>query len=210
MFAGGAWAQSLTGGCSATINGRAPAQLTKDNPLGVAKGEKVTLEGTAPASAGKGGSSTSVRVETPFWAPDISFGPYKGKGTAWGGTVDVPDILFSLAPGIYRVNGTATGSGWRCVGSAYVDIGKTSPASAALGGAAVLGGGAAVRSGRKRKKKAKPRLKDDPNAMGRAIVNIIRELGPELKARFGADLFLIIALLIMFVVLGIFGLGGSS
>ena len=66
---------------------------------------------------------------------------YKGKGAAWGGTVEVPKILFTLGSGIYKVNGTATGTGgWRCTGSAYVQLGDSSPIEAAAGGAAALGG----------------------------------------------------------------------
>lgn len=46
------------------------------------------------------------------------------------------------------------------------------------------------------------------SALGRAIVNMIKELGPEIKATFGADGFLLIALLLLFVLLGIIGLPG--
>lgn len=200
IAAGGAWAQSLTGGCAATINGKTPTQLTKDAPLAVAEGDNVVLKGTAPSSVAGGRSSTRVKVETPAWLPDMPFGPYKGKGTAWGGTVEVPKILFTLGSGIYKVNGTATGTGgWRCIGSAYVQLGDSSPIEAAVGGAAALGGGAIALSGRKPKNK-------DENSLGRAIVNLIKELGPDIKASFGADGFLLIALLLLFVLLGILGL----
>ncbi|MBK5228079.1 MAG: hypothetical protein JJE05_06180 [Actinobacteria bacterium] len=193
-------AQSLSGGCSATINGKTPTQLTKDAPLVVAEGDNVVLKGTAPSSVTGGRSSTRVKVETPVWLPDMSFGPYKGKGAAWGGTVEVPKILFTLGSGIYKVNGTATGTGgWRCTGSAYVQLGDSSPIEAAAGGAAALGGGAIALSGRKPKNK---------NSLGRAIVNLIKELGPEIKATFGADGFLLLALLLLFVLLGILELPG--
>lgn len=196
VAAGGASAQSLTGGCTADINGKAPTQLTKDAPLVVAEGDNVVLNGAAPGSA-TGRSSTRVKVETPIWLPDMSFGPYRGKGAAWGGTVEVPKILFTLASGIYKVNGTASGTGgWRCTGSAYVQLGDSSPVEAAAGGAIALGGGAIALSGRKPKRK-------DENSLGRAIVNLIRELGPDVKANFGADGLLLIAILFLFVLLGI-------
>ena len=169
----------------------------------------MVVAGTAPAGASSGRSTTRVKVETPFWLPDMSFGPYKGKGTSWGGTVKVPSIIFTLGSGIYKVNGRGTGSGWSCTGSAYMQLGDTSAAEAALGGAAALGGGALAASGRKPKGgknlgKSDPRVtKKAENSLGRAIVNLIKEIGPDLKANFGADLFLIIALLLIFILLGI-------
>lgn len=209
LLTGGALAQSLGGGCSATVNGKSPTQLTKDAPLVVAKGDNVVVAGNAPPGASSGRSTTRVKVETPFWLPDISFGPYKGKGTSWGGTVKVPDIVFTLGSGIYKVNGTGRGTGWTCTGSAYMQIGDTSAAEAALGGAAALGGGALAVSGRK-PKGGKVQDGDDPritkkaeNSLGRAIVNLIKEIGPDVRANFGSDLFLMIALLLLFVLLGI-------
>lgn len=183
----------------------------------VAKGDSVVVAGNAPSGASSGRSTTRVKVETPFWMPDISlfwmpdisFGPYKGKGTSWGGTVEVPDIVFTLGSGIYKVNGRGTGSGWSCTGSAYMQLGDTSAAEAALGGAVALGGGALATSGRKPKggkvsDGADPRVtKKAENSLGRAIVNLIKEIGPDVRANFGADLFLMIALLLLFVLLGI-------
>lgn len=96
--------------------------------------------GTAPTGVTGGRSSTRVKVETPVLLPDMSFGPYKGKGAAWGGTVEVPKIPFTLGSGIYKVNGTATGTGgWRCTGSAYVQLGDTSPIEAATGAQGPVG-----------------------------------------------------------------------
>src|SRR4051794_29308507 len=45
-----AYAQSLSGGCTATINGKDPTGLTKSDPLVVHKGEEVAVKGTVPPS----------------------------------------------------------------------------------------------------------------------------------------------------------------
>ncbi len=208
LIAGMALSQSLTGGCSATVNGRSPQQLTKDSPLVVAEGDSVTLQGTAPAGAASGRSTTRVKVETPFWMPDMSFGPYKGKGTSWGGTVEVPKILFTLASGIYKVNGTGTGSGWRCTGSGYVQLGDAALAEAAIGAGAALGAGAAARGARKPpggpvQDGNDPRV--NKNREGKALVGMIRDLVRDLKAEFGADAALVVALIILFLILEISG-----
>lgn len=140
-------AQEVTGGCRATINGQTPDTLTRTNPLVVAKGDTVDLVGTVPASAGSGDvpSQTDIYVEV---VGDIPVASEPGNGPTWGGTVTVPNVITQLAPGVYKVKGTATGEGWVCTGSAYVKVeGGPFTAAAGLGALIAISGGAtAIRS----------------------------------------------------------------
>ncbi len=144
-------AQGVTGGCRATINGQTPDTLTRSNPLVVAKGDTVDLLGTVPASAGSGDipSQTDIYVEV---VGDIPVASEPGNGPSWGGTVTVPNIITQLAPGVYKVKGTATGEGWLCTGSAYVKVeGGPLTAAAVLGGLVAASGVATVIGSRKPK-----------------------------------------------------------
>lgn len=114
-------AQGVTGGCSATVNGQTLDTLTRKTPLVVAKGDTVDLVGTVPSSAGDGAvsSQTDIYVEV---VGDIPVASETGSGPTWGGTVTVPNVITQLAPGVYKVKGTALGDGWECTGSAYVKV----------------------------------------------------------------------------------------
>lgn len=116
-----AGAQGVTGGCRATVNGQTLDTLTRKTPLVVAKGDTVDLVGTVPAGAGDGAvsSQTDIYVEV---IGDIPVASETGSGPSWGGTVTVPNVITQLAPGVYKVKGTATGDGWVCDGSAYVKV----------------------------------------------------------------------------------------
>lgn len=140
MMIPAALAQEVTGGCSATVNGRTIDSLDIKHPLIVAKGDVVTLTGAVPASAGSGNITSETRIYVEV-VGDIPVATEPGTGSFWGGTVEIPDVLTSLAPGVYKVKGTAEGSGWLCTGSAYIKIeGGPLTAAAAVGGVAAAAG----------------------------------------------------------------------
>ncbi len=135
----GALAQGVDGGCQATVNGRTLDTLDAKHPLVVAEGDTVALTGAIPSGANDGSSETRIVVEV---VGDIPVATEPGNGAFWGGSVDVPAVLTQLAPGVYKVKGTATGSGWVCNGSAYVKIeGGPVSAAAAVGAVAAVAGG---------------------------------------------------------------------
>ena len=139
-----ALAQEVTGGCSATVNGLTLDSLDIKHPLVVAKGDTVALTGSVPAAAGAGTvySETKIYVEL---VGDIPVAEQTGDGVVWGDWVEVPDILTSLAPGVYKVKGTATGDGWLCTGSAYIRIeGGPLTAATAIGAVAAVAGAVAA------------------------------------------------------------------
>ena len=137
-----ALAQEVTGGCSATVNGRTPDTLDIKHPLVVAEGDTVDLTGQVPAAAGAGTilSETRISVEV---VGDVPVASASGDGPLWGGTVEIPDVLTKLAPGVYRVKGTAEGSGWVCTGSGYIKI-EGGPATVAMGIGVVAAGAGLV------------------------------------------------------------------
>lgn len=145
-------AQEVTGGCSATVNGQTLDTLDIKHPLVVAKGDILALTGSVPASAGTGTiySETKIYVEV---VGDLPVAEQTGDGVVWGDWVEVPEVLSSLAPGVYRVKGTATGDGWVCNGSAYIKIegGPLTAATAVGAVAAAVGGIGAVTAARPKK-----------------------------------------------------------
>ena len=146
-----ALAQEVTGGCRATVNGQTLDTLTRTNPLVVAKGDTVALLGSVPATAGSGrvASTTEIFVEV---VADIPVATESGDGPSWGGTVTVPNVITQLAPGVYKVKGTATGEGWICTGSAFVKVeGGPATAAAAVGVLAVAAGVAGAVASRRPK-----------------------------------------------------------
>ena len=142
-----ALAQEVTGGCSATINGQTLDTLDKKHALVVAEGDVVALTGTVPATAGSGTVTSETRIFVEVLG-DIPVATEPGTGSFWGGNVEVPEVLTSLAPGVYKVKGTAEGSGWLCKGSAYIKIeGGPLTAVAAIGAViAATGGATAIRA----------------------------------------------------------------
>ena len=122
LAAPAALAQGIEGNCSATVNQRTLDTLDIKHPLIVEKGDSVALTGAIPPGAEPGPSQTKIYVEV---GADIPVANEPGDGSSWGGTVTVPEVLTSLAPGVYKVKGTATGSGWLCSGSEkYRDHGE--------------------------------------------------------------------------------------
>lgn len=146
-----AGAQEITGGCTATVNGQSVTSLTRLNPLVVVKGDTVALVGSVPASAGSGRVASETRISVEV-VGDIPIATEVGNGTSWGGSVVVPGIITRLAPGTYKVKGTAAGTGWLCTGSAYVKV-EGGPLTVATGiGVVLLGSGVAAAAGARRAK----------------------------------------------------------
>lgn len=134
-----AFGQGVDGGCTATVNDEDPSALTEDDPLKVDEDDTVDLVGTVPPDGG-GSSKTEVYVIVAGFRVPVE--DEQGTGEEWGDTVEVPNAIADLAPGIYRVEGEASGTGgWNCEGSAYVDVdgGPFTAAAAAGAGLFVVG-----------------------------------------------------------------------
>lgn len=171
-------AQEISGGCNATVNGSSVDTLTQTNPLVVAKGDTVDLTGSVPAAAGSGRVESETRIYVEV-VGDIPLATESGTGPFWGGNVTVPNVLTQLAPGVYRVKGTAEGSGWICNGSAYVKVeGGPWTAATAIGVVAV-GSGVIAAVGSRRPKQAQVFSEAAPGGGGGS--------GPDTGARAIAD-----------------------
>jgi hypothetical protein len=130
FVAGAAYAQGVEGGCTATVNEADPSTLTDDDPLKVDKDDTVDLAGTAPPGVSGGRNQTDVYVIVLGVRVPVS--DSEGSGAEWGDTVDIPSVITDLAPGVYRVEGEASGNGWSCEGSGYVEV-EGGPFTAAMG-----------------------------------------------------------------------------
>lgn len=129
-------AQDVEGGCSAEVNGRDPSSMTEDEPLVLKKNRRVDVRGSAPASARGGQSDTTIYVV--LFGGRVPVESNEGKGTEWGGRAEIPGYLKTFAPGVYRAEGDATGDGWDCSASAYIEL-DGGPWTVAAGAGAVLG-----------------------------------------------------------------------
>jgi len=190
LTAPAALAQGLEGdGCSATVNGRTLDTLDIKHPLIVEKGDTVALTGAIPRGADDGPSQTKIYVEV---VGDVPVADEPGDGSFWGGTVEIPEILTSLAPGVYRVKGTATGPDWVCSGSAYIKIeGGPLTAAAAVGAVAAGAGGIGAITASKPKK-------------GQVFYEG-SSATPETSTRVAADILTIAFFFLMMFLLGIIG-----
>jgi len=184
-----AMAQEVTGGCNATVNGQTLDTLDAKHPLIIEKGDTVALTGSVPATASGGSESlTKIYVEV---VGDIQLAEEPGTGEFWGGTVEIPELLTSLAPGVYKVKGTAEGSGWLCTGSAYVKIeGGPWTAATAIGAVAAVAGGIGAAAAIKPKKGQI--FHEGPSGGG----------APETPTKLVADAAVLLILLLLIYVIG--------
>jgi hypothetical protein len=161
-------AEELSGGCSASVNGRTPTSMTKNDPLVVGEGDVVSAEGTAPGGSAEGESVTTVTVSGVEGVVGFSSETRAGSGVAWGGEVSVDDYL-KWGVGLYLVEAEAVGSGWSCSASGYVKL-EGNPLSKPIGqaaaGLAAVGAVGAALSARPRRS---PMLQELQKSFGQDV-----------------------------------------
>jgi len=153
-------AQTLTGGCSSSVNGRDPTSMTSSDPLVVSEGETVSVQGSAPGGSA-GESVTTVTVSGIEGVVGFSSESHAASGEAWGGDVNVDDYL-KWGTGLYLVEAEATGSGWSCTASGYVKLDGnplTKPIGLVAAGFTLLGGVGAALSARPKRAPSAEQIK---------------------------------------------------
>lgn len=154
LVASVALGQSISGGCSASINNRAPGTLTEQNPLVVGNGETVSVSGTVPPGADQN-SITKITIVL-LGDTGVTVKTHAANGPTWGGPANVDEYL-KRGAGIYKVRADATGSGWACAADGYIKLdGSRIPAAVAGGVAAVSAGAAFASRGAKHPTSASP------------------------------------------------------
>ena len=181
MFAANlASAQSLTGdGCQASINGRSPAGMTKDNPLVVQEGGSVSVNGTVPANIAslpseQITSTTSIEISLIKDLAKITREVRQGSGPQWGGSVSV-DPYLRFGGGLYHAAGIGSGTpGWSCRADGYIQLDAGNPLATPAGitGMALFAGGTlgALASTRTN---ASPTAEEVKGDFGKDVDNII-------------------------------------
>ena len=206
LAAGIAHGQGISGsGCTADVNGRAPASMTRNNPLVVSQGQSVTVSGNAPPSVAalppeQVKSQTVIQVSIIDPLGKVSSEARSGTGPAWGGSVGVDDYL-KFGVGLYKVTGNATGTpGWTCAASGYIKLDGnplTKPVGIAAAAFSAVGAAGAVASARGKPEAgqlARPAA-DGPSAdevkgdFGRDVDNVLGlpPSAPEVKPDRGAE-----------------------
>ena len=193
--------QSLSGGCTGSVNGAQPSALTDSEPLVVGKGENITINGTAPAGKTAGGSvngNYSISIIEGLLKVDRRNQNWTGKGGNFSGNVNVDDYL-KFGSGLYKVDGVATpgGGGWRCRATFYVRLDGSKVIGLVGAGLGVVGAGGTLAAGRSKRKLAElqpPPVTESETAAaslvesGEDTVEDIREgMLPDPLATAGAD-----------------------
>ncbi|MEX0991492.1 MAG: membrane protein insertion efficiency factor YidD [Actinomycetota bacterium] len=152
-------AQSTVGGCVVSVNGMAPEQMTSTQPLVVQKGGSVAVEALAPTGTGIAPSGGTAFVTIHLIDPigGVTQELNRGDQSGWSGSVSV-DKYLRYGTGLYRVDATASGSGWSCKADGYIKL-DGNPLAGIAGQAAaaatLIGAGGVVLSTGIRKPKAK-------------------------------------------------------
>jgi len=166
-----AYAQTLTGGCTATVNGRNPTTLTRSNPVVVQKGGTVRVKGVAPPAVqalpeNQVQSNTTVTISIVEGVADVESSNHPGQGYAWGGVEEVDEYVGGPI-GLYFVEATAVGTpNWTCSASGYVKLDGNpfaEPIGQAATGLTLVGGAGALISSRS---KERPDASASPTAEG--------------------------------------------
>lgn len=174
-----AFAQGVSGGCTADVNGRDPVTMTRGDPLVVREGDVVAVNGMVPPEIqtlprDQVQSNTTITVSIIEGVAGVSSSNHPGQGYTWGGPVDVDEYL-KWGVGLYRVEGVATGTpGWTCSGSGYVRLDGnplTKPIGQAGAGLVVAGGVGALASTRSKRRldDATPSAEDVKQDFGRDV-----------------------------------------
>ena len=168
--------------------------MTRDNPLVLSKGKRIRVNASVPASNPDATTKLDVKVGG---IPNS----YSFKGTKYNNSFKPPSWVFTVADGVVKFDGTATGDGFSCAGDGYVKI--DGDGLLALVGGALLGGagaaGVATSSGSKT-----PPTPDNlpPKAQSKfSLTEIIKEL----KRDMGKDFALSLGVLLVLIFLLIFG-----
>jgi uncharacterized protein len=120
-FGGTATADTPTGGCTGSANGRNAAGLTQDNPLKVKEHQNITAEGTTP-SGKSGPNQTHVKVFLVDGIGGITSEDHAGDGDTWSSNSIKVDDYLKYGVGTYKVEVTNTGADWVCTYVGYVQL----------------------------------------------------------------------------------------
>jgi hypothetical protein len=142
-----ALADEISGGCTATINGRDVADITKSDPLVLEEGA-ITVDATGsvpPAALAAPASQVTTTFEVHL--ADAGFLPgtsESGTGHTFSGRAEIPGWVRNLAAGLWKLDASATGSpgDWQCSASIYIKVGGPLTVATAVGAGAAIAGAA--------------------------------------------------------------------
>lgn len=164
--AASASADEVTGGCTASVNGRDVTTITRSNPLDLPSGSAtVSVTGSVPPAAlGAAASSVTtildIDVANSWWLPGWH---YEATGHSFSGNAEIPGWVRSLAAGLWKLDAVAVGTpgGWRCTTSIYLNVGGPLTAATAVGAGAAVAGAAVAGAGGGAGRTPRPRQRRD-------------------------------------------------
>jgi hypothetical protein len=144
-------AEEISGGCTATVNGRDVGAITRSDPIVLPSDTaSVNVSGSVPPAA-LAAPASSVATSLDIDVADSWFLPgfhYDATGHAFSGNAEIPRWVRSLAAGLWKLDAVATGSpgSWRCAASIYLKVGGPLTAATAVGAGATVAGAAVTSS----------------------------------------------------------------
>lgn len=146
------YADSFSGACTGSANGRNVAELTRENPLVLKEHSQFAAQGTAGFAGPNDQTTVSAKFEVISGVFGVSSTTEGGTGNEWqSSTVNVDDY-FKYTAGLYEVKIAVSGPTGSCEATVYVKLDAnplTKPAGIVAGITAVIGlaGAAASASG---------------------------------------------------------------
>jgi hypothetical protein len=140
-------ADEIGGGCTATINGRDVADITKSNPLELPEGAMtVEVSGSVPPSAlaappSQVTTTLDIVVAGAGYLPGIH---ETATGHSYSGSAEIPSWVRNLVAGLWKFDAVATGTpgSWRCSASIYLKVGGPLTVATGIGAVAAVAGAA--------------------------------------------------------------------
>ena len=120
-FGGTATADTPTGGCTGSANGRDAAGLTQDNPRRAKEHPEPSLLRVPPPPA-RATNQTHIKVFLVDGLGGITSEDHAGDGDTWSSNSVKIDDYLKYGVGTYKVEVTNTGADWVCTYVGYVQL----------------------------------------------------------------------------------------
>lgn len=151
-FATAGGADSFSGPCTGSANGRNITSMTRSNPLLLKENTQFAAQGTADFAGPDDPTSVSAKIQIISGLFGVTTTNDGGTGNAWSSSSVNVDDYFTYGVGLYEVDINVSGPGGSCTATAFVKLDGnplTKPAGIAGTIAVVGGAGVGLRARRK-------------------------------------------------------------
>lgn len=144
-FASAGGAESFSGPCTGSANGRNITGMTSSNPLLLKENTQFAAQGTADFAGPDDPTSVAAKIQIISGLFGVTTTNEDGTGNAWSSSSVNVDDYFTYGVGLYKVDIKVSGPGGSCTATAYVKLdGNPLTKPAGIAGAVAVVGGAGV------------------------------------------------------------------